>query len=148
MKNQVEDARSEDLQEILALYKELNPGEDFSDLERFQPIWQQILSPSLPMSCLVIRQDGVIAASAILAILPNLSRNGRSYGVVENVIVSESHRRKGLGRRLMEECKRRCREQNCYKLMFLSSASRTEAHSFYESLGFDGDSKKGFQIRW
>ncbi len=38
--------------------------------------------------------------------------------------------------------------QNCYKIMLLSSAYRIETHNFYKSLGFDGESKHGFQLRF
>jgi hypothetical protein len=37
-------------------------------------------------------------------------------------------------------------ECNCCKACLLSYAYREEAHKFYESLGFDGDLKRGFVI--
>lgn len=148
MQQILENAVSHDLEEILELYKDLNPEEDINLLSAYLPIWEQILDPALPMDCMVIRLEGRIVASAVLTILPNLSRRGRPYGIIENVIVSPQYRRQGLGAQLMEEAKRRCRDKNCYKLMFLSSATRTDAHQFYQKLGFDGSSKRGFQIRW
>lgn len=36
------------------------------------------------------------------------------------------------------------KEMGCYKVMLLSGSHRTEAHGFYESLGFSGTRKKGF----
>jgi GNAT superfamily N-acetyltransferase len=36
------------------------------------------------------------------------------------------------------------RNRNCYKVMLLSSARRTEAHRFYETLGFSSTDKAGF----
>ena len=35
-------------------------------------------------------------------------------------------------------------QEGCYKVMLLSGSVRTDAHRFYESIGFEGDSKKGF----
>lgn len=36
---------------------------------------------------------------------------------------------------------------NCYKVILMSAMYRTEAHKFYEKLGFDGGLKKAFDFR-
>ena len=40
------------------------------------------------------------------------------------------------------------RDLNCYKAILQSGIKRTEAHAFYESIGFDGSSKKAFEMRF
>jgi hypothetical protein len=35
-------------------------------------------------------------------------------------------------------------ENDCYKVMLLSSNERKAAHDFYKSIGFNGDVKRGF----
>jgi hypothetical protein len=40
------------------------------------------------------------------------------------------------------------KECNCNKACLLSYAYREETHKFHESLGFDGDSKRGFIIKF
>ena len=45
----------------------------------------------------------------------------------------------------MEDVTRRAREAGCYKLQLLSSRRRTQAHAFYQALGFEA-SAQGFRI--
>jgi hypothetical protein len=37
---------------------------------------------------------------------------------------------------------------NCYKIILQSSYKRKENHIFYEKCGFDGNSKRAFEIRF
>jgi len=38
-------------------------------------------------------------------------------------------------------------ERHCYKVILQSGTARTEAHRFYEHMGFNGSSKKAFDMR-
>ena len=55
---------------------------------------------------------------------------------MENVIVEEGVRRRGVARRLVEHMIELARESGCYKIGLSSSKKRVDAHEFYESLGF------------
>jgi len=95
------------------------------------------------------RLSGILALYEQLnAILPNLTRGGRSNAFIENVITDEAYRRRGIGKKLMEMAVQYGRENNCYKVVLLSNIKRKAAHLFYESCGFDGNSKRGFEIRF
>ena len=39
------------------------------------------------------------------------------------------------------------KERNCYKVILQSGISRTDAHRFYEHKGFNGTSKRAFDMR-
>ena len=39
------------------------------------------------------------------------------------------------------------KERDCYKAILQSGKSRTGAHQFYENKGFNGGSKKAFDMR-
>ena len=61
-----------------------------------QQVWDDICrDPKL--HCLITEMDGVFVASCILAIIPNLTRGARSYGLIENVVTHASYRRQGIG---------------------------------------------------
>jgi N-acetylglutamate synthase-like GNAT family acetyltransferase len=64
--------------------------------------------------------------------------------VVENVIIGATARGRGAGRLLMATLERTARAAECAKLMLLSSLQRTDAHRFFEGLGFEGGKKRGF----
>jgi GNAT superfamily N-acetyltransferase len=68
-----------------------------------------------------------------------------AWAIVENVVVDQGERRAGVGRALMEEIVRRCRQADCYKIQLLSRKHRRSAHTFYESLGFQR-SAEGFRL--
>ena len=89
-----------------------------------------------------------IISSCYLAIIPNLTRNGRSNGFIENVITNENYRKKGIGKRIIEMAIEYGKQNNCYKIILQSSFKRKENHIFYEKCGFDGNSKKAFEIRF
>ncbi len=67
------------------------------------------------------------------------------FMIIENVIVSESHRGMGIGRMMFMRIEEIARENNCYYIFFVSGEKRSGAHKFYESLGFATDKVKGYK---
>jgi ribosomal protein S18 acetylase RimI-like enzyme len=55
---------------------------------------------------------------------------------IEDVVVDEKHRGKGLGRRLMSKTIEALREMNVKRVELTSRPSRTVANKLYRSLGF------------
>jgi GNAT superfamily N-acetyltransferase len=140
-------AVKEDLNKILDLYKFLFPDEDYTLNENYTHTWESILRNADVLRYFVCEEENKIICSACISVIPNLTRNNRPYAVIENVITHPDYRRKGYGRRLMQKCIDYAKSRNCYKIMLLSSAFRRDAHNFYKNLGFDSESKHGFQIR-
>lgn len=71
-----------------------------------------------------------------LLVMHNLAHMGKPSGIVEDVIVAAEFRYQGIGRKMMEYAMEVCRESCCYKLTLSSGFLRTQAHQFYEDLGF------------
>lgn len=86
---------------------------------------------------LVAVVEGAVVGTADCSIVANLTHRGLPWAVVENVVVDEASRRRGVGRRLMEAVVDRCRAEGCYKIQLLSQRHRHDAHAFYEGLGFE-----------
>ena len=129
---------------LLDLYVHLNAANAIlPEDEPLEKAWKLILSDP-KVNCLVAEADGTLAGSCVLVIVPNLTRRARSFAVVENVVTHNNYRRQGVGTQLMQHALEVAWEQNCYKVMLLSGAGRPDAHQFYESLGFQRDSKVGF----
>jgi GNAT superfamily N-acetyltransferase len=140
-------AREEDLGGILALYHQLNPEDPALDYASALSIWKE--TEALGCTAYFVAAEGDAAAAACcVTVVPNLTRGGRPYAMVENVVTDSGHRREGLGARVVRLAVERARERGCYKVVLLSGAKRIEAHSFYKAIGFDGDSKRGFEIRF
>lgn len=136
----------EDLPSLLRLYRQLDPADEFPSAEAAQEIWQRIAAQE-SIIYLGAVEAGEVVSTCFLAIIPNLTRGGRPIGFVENVVTEETHRRQGLARQVLKEAIRQAREAGCYKVMLASGAGRTKAHALYESLGFDGASKRAFDLR-
>ena len=85
---------------------------------------------------LVVEVDGEVVGSGDLLIVPNLSHNALPWAAVENVIVDERMRRKGIARQLIQHMINLAQENNCYKIGLSSNKKRLPAHRMYESLGF------------
>ena len=62
-----------------------------------------------------------------------------------SVVVDESCRGQGIGRRLIEASVEQDRAWGCDRLELTSRLERSDAHSFYETVGFEQTSKK-FQM--
>ena len=98
--------------------------------------------------CLGAAEGEKVLSACTLMILPNLTRGGRPIGFIENVVTEQSFRRQGLARAVLLKAVEIARERACYKLILQSGISRREAHRLYESLGFNGESKKAFDMRF
>ena len=135
-----------ELPSLLELYKQLNPHDNALDACTAKEIWKNIEGQSIKY--FVAKENGKIVASCYICIIPNLTRGGKPIGFVENVITDAEYRGKGIGRKIMENAIQYAREQNCYKVLLQSGSKRTDAYGFYESIGFDGESKRAFEMRF
>lgn len=135
-----------EISSLLELYKQLNPLNEVAINEcTANNIWKEIEKHNIQYY--IAKENGKIIGSCYICIIPNLSRGGKSIGFIENVITDKEYRRKGIGKNIIKKAIEYAKKQNCYKILLQSGNKRTEAHKFYESIGFDGESKKAFEIR-
>jgi GNAT superfamily N-acetyltransferase len=69
---------------------------------------------------------------------PSISFQGGKRATVESVRVDEKYRGQGIGKELMIWAINRAKEENCFAMQLTTNADRTDAHRFYENLGFKG----------
>lgn len=138
-------ARESDLDELLALYRMLNPGDDLPDADEAADLWAEMCADET-LDVVVIEHDDRLVATCVLSVTKNLSRGARPWAVVENVVTREDYRGRGFGTQCVERAVERARERDCYKVMLLTGSDEQWKHEFYESCGFDPDAKTGFHI--
>jgi GNAT superfamily N-acetyltransferase len=80
-------------------------------------------------------------------ICSNLSWSGRSYAIVENMIVDRVFRGQGVGKEILHHATEKARHLNCYKIALMTGSKRKEVLDFYRAAGSSKD-KVGFQIRF
>lgn len=146
MSKDVRLARADELDKLIDLYRHLNPEDDFTDRGRFEAIWTRIQADKNIYYFVIERGDRLVA-SCYLAIIPNLSRGGSSIGFVENVITHPDYRQKGYAAAILNEAIETSWKRGCYKVMLQSGRKRTEGHKLYEKMGFNKDSKYGYELR-
>ncbi|MGW7165471.1 N-acetyltransferase family protein [Streptomyces sp. NPDC054884] len=91
-------------------------------------------------------REGRVVGSMQLTIVPGLSRRGATRSIVEAVRVHADERGSGLGTRFMEWAIEESRRENCQLVQLTSDVTRTDAHRFYERLGFTA-SHVGFKLQ-
>ena len=138
-------ATQADLPALLALYRHLNADdpEIAPDIaaERFAEITAQ---PG--MTVLIGLSGEALTASVTLVVIPNLTRSGTPYALIENVVTHADYRKRGHARALIRHAFASAWRQGCYKVMLLTGSKDPATLAFYEGCGFAQD-KTGFQIR-
>lgn len=94
----------------------------------------------------ILRLAGLLVASATLVVIPNLTRQGRPYALIENVVTHADHRRGGHGRAVMQAAIGAAWQAGCYKILLMTGSTNPATHRFYERLGFDRG-KTGYRLR-
>jgi GNAT superfamily N-acetyltransferase len=136
-------AREGELDELLGLYRMLNPGDDLPDTEEAVDLYDEMLADE-SLDVVVVEHDDRLVATCVLSVTKNLSRGARPWAVIENVVTHEDYRGRGFGTQCVEAAVDRAEARDCYKVMLLTGSDERWKHEFYESCGFDPDEKTGF----
>ena len=98
---------------------------------------------------LVVAQDadGAVVGCLQLCILPGLSSQGASRGLIEDVRVAAHCRSRGIGEQMVQWAVAQARERGCKLVELLTHNSRIDAQRFYKRLGF-AQSHAGMTIRF
>lgn len=99
-----------------------------------------ILDPKNPAIVACCTLENQIVGVAVMAEYSVIS--GRKAWI-EDVVVDETHRGKGIGRKLMEFLINEGRQKGIYEILLFTAHHRKPAHQLYQSLGFQ---KKESQI--
>ncbi|MBZ9644994.1 GNAT family N-acetyltransferase [Streptomyces sp. PSKA30] len=94
---------------------------------------------------MVAVREGRVVGTLQLTIVPGLSRRGATRSIIEGVRIHADERGSGLGTQLIQWAIDESRNQHCQLVQLTSDSSRTDAHRFYERLGFTA-SHVGFKL--
>jgi GNAT superfamily N-acetyltransferase len=134
-----------DLATLLALYRHLN--HDDAEMESSQALlrFRQMLDHP-GMTVFAALQAEIAVSSVTLIVIPNLTRSGAPYALIENVVTHAEHRQRGHARALIDKAVAKAWDAGCYKVMLLTGSQEPATLRFYAGCGF-AQSKTGFQIR-
>ena len=88
---------------------------------------------------LIVGEDagGTLVATYQLTLISGLSLSATRRAQVESVRVASHLRGQGIGEAMFADAEARSRKAGCSLMQLTMNASRTDAHRFYESLGFE-----------
>ena len=140
------EAEANDFDRIARLYRQLHPRDPLPRNGLLERTFEQILAtPGLRL--FVLELDGVVVATTYLNVIPNLTRSASPYAVVENVVVEESRRGSGIGKRIMDGTLRAAWAEGCYKAVLMTGSRTSATHAFYRACGFCPDAKTAYLAR-
>lgn len=84
----------------------------------------------------VAERDGQVVATVQVSWLPGLSRRGALRAQIEAVRVSRAARGSGLGEVMVRWAIEQARSRGCTLVQLTTDKMRTDAHRFYDRLGF------------
>lgn len=135
----------EDLPHLTALYTHLNPSDPPCPPETAAEALGSI-NAFKGSAVLIGVLDGILVTSCTVFVLPNLTRGGDPYALIENVVTHSDFRNRGFGKAILKAASQQAFGAGCYKAMLLTGLKQPETLSFYKSARFVQD-KTGFQIR-
>lgn len=95
---------------------------------------------------LVADDEGTVVGTLQLTLLPGLARRGALRARIEAVRVAASRRGDGLGATMVRYAVDEARRRGAVLVQLTSDRSRTDAHRFYERLGFTRTHDDGFSL--
>jgi L-amino acid N-acyltransferase YncA len=140
-------ARADDVPAIVALLADDALGatrESPDDLASYQTAFKAIDAD--PNQHLVVAErEGRVVGCLQLTVIHGLSRRAATRAIIESVRVGSGERGSGLGTTMITWAIEESRRLGVNLLQLTSDKSRTDAHRFYERLGFEA-SHVGFKL--
>ncbi len=134
-------ARREDVPAIVGLIAADQLGatrdgvRDDADLAAYTAAFEAIDADPAHL-LLVAESGGEVVGTMQLSFLPGLARRGALRAQIEAVRVAESTRGGGLGAAMIDWAISEARNRQCALVQLTTDKSRTDAHRFYQRLGF------------
>ncbi|MFE7897079.1 GNAT family N-acetyltransferase [Streptomyces sp. NPDC057424] len=141
-------AVADDIRAIVAMLADDPLGaqrESPDDLAPYLAALERLSADPNQRLIVAVRETRVVGTLQ-LTIIPGLSRRGATRSIIEGVRIHADERGSGLGTQLIEWAIDESRNQGCQLVQLTSDKTRTDAHRFYERLGFTA-SHAGFKLQ-
>lgn len=147
---QIRKATEDDFNEVMRLYRQLQPDDPVLADGRDWEVFHRILETD-GLYIFVLACGGRIYSTCYLNVIPNITRSARPYAIIENVVTDEA----GAGLRVRQtpdEAHSRIRLVEGllqgHDPGWIKAGSRREStHAFYRLCGFSANDKVGYVAR-
>ncbi len=138
--------KKDDLDKLLELYRQLNDDDPGIEKDLADSIWIQTIESKLISYIGLFTEDQLVSVCQML-IVPNLTRGGLPYCLIENVVTHKNHRNNGYGKEILKHTIDLAWSQKCYKVMLMSGRKEESVKLFYKSAGFSDNEKQAYVMR-
>lgn len=142
----VREINTTELNELLELYIHLHETGMPEDNEKLMDTWEAIINDK-NHHIVVAEENGKLVSSVVCVIIPNLTRNVRSYAFIENVVTHSDYRNQGYATACLNYARDIAKKENCYKMMLLTGSKDESTLNFYKQAGYNSADKTAF-IQW
>jgi GNAT superfamily N-acetyltransferase len=132
----------EDIPALAKLYKQFW-GED-SCIKAMQQQFNSLCKTNTHIILSAVYNEELIG-SVMGVICGELYGNCQPFMVLENMIVHDQYRNKGVGKALIAELEWIAAHKNCSQILLVTELDRIDACQFYESAGYNPGTHKGFK---
>ncbi len=138
----VRDMEKGDIPQLAQLYNQFW-DEETSHVEAMYNKFEK-LQGNGPYILLSAVEDNRLIGTVMGVICEELYGECKAFLVVENLIVDKSYRNQGVGKALVFELERRVAGK-CTQVILVTEADRDDALKFYESVGYNPNTHRGFK---
>lgn len=131
---QLRKARPMDFAQLLPLFRQLWPGKQINE-KPFLDVFQRVLAADDRYYLCAVKGKRVVGLGSA-TFKDSLWQEGR-IAHIEEIVVHEDLRGKGIGTQLLHQLICLARDAGCRRVELDSAFHRTEAHRFYERHGFE-----------
>ena len=124
---------TEDFAAVLTLLRQLWPTKPL-DSESLRRIYDRALCSNQQVYLCAVG-EGRVAGFGSLTVKSNLWNEG-FVGFVDEMIVDQTHRGRGIGTQILDKLISWARDRGCIRIELDSAFHRKDAHAFYERRGF------------
>lgn len=129
----IREMRLEDVPYLAELYRQFWGDLSCVDKMRKQFVGMQEKGNYILLSAV---EDEKLVGSVMGVVCDELYGNCQPFCVLENMIVDNKVRKKGVGRSLFRELERQAKEKKCTQIILVTEKERLDACAFYEACGF------------
>jgi GNAT superfamily N-acetyltransferase len=135
-------ASSDDSKQLAALVEQLG----YRAGERFIRDQLALLASRPGTTVFVADDNGAIIGLLCFSIIPLLHVSG-GLGRISALVVDSPYKGKGVGRRLVAEAEEFAWNTGCARIEITSGDHRSDAHAFYEAIGYLQDCRRFIKNR-
>ncbi|THB79595.1 MAG: GNAT family N-acetyltransferase [Desulfobulbaceae bacterium] len=132
-KMNISELQKQELDSLGRLYQQLIPNK--ISLDKMTDVFDRNRNNENHI-CLVAREQGVVIGTLMAYICEMYFGQCKSFMVIEDLVVDEFYRGRGVGSKLVQAAEQRAQTHNCSYIMLITDREREESQNFYKKLGY------------